>query len=159
MDIEELQKKMEECGKEKDAYLDGWRRCKADFINYQKEELKRLEDAVKFGNEDLIKELLEVMDSFAAFKKSVQGPPVENVSGQGKNSAMDAIQSQLENIFKKRGLEKIVVSLGSPFDPKYHEAVGEIESENPAGTIAEEIETGWALYGKIVRAAKVKISK
>ena len=149
MDTEELQKKLEECGKAKDAYLDGWRRCKADFINYQKEELKRLEDVVKFGNEDLIKELLEVMDSFAAFQKN----------RQEKDSAVGAIQSQLENTFKKRGLEKIAVSLGSPFDPKYHEAVGEMESEHPAGTIAEEVETGWTLHGKIVRAAKVKISK
>ncbi|MEK7590119.1 MAG: nucleotide exchange factor GrpE [Patescibacteria group bacterium] len=154
MDTEELQKKLEECEKEKNAYLDGWRRCKADFINYQKEELSRLEEVVKFGNEDLIKELLGVMDSFAAFKKSGQGLP-----GQGKDGATDAIQSQLENIFKKRGLEKIEVSLGNPFDPKYHETVGEMESSHPAGTIAEEVETGWSLHGKIVRATKVKISK
>lgn len=149
MDTEESQKKLEECEKEKNAYLDGWRRCKADFINYQKEELKRLEDVVKFGNEDLIKELLGVMDSFAAFQKS----------GQDKGGATNAIQAQLESIFKKRGLEKIVISLGNPFDPKYHEAVGEIESSQPVGTIAEEVETGWALHGKIVRATKVKISK
>ena len=154
MDTEELQKKLEECEKEKNAYLDGWRRCKADFINYQKEELRRLEEVVKFGNEDLIKEMLGVMDSFAAFKKSGQGLP-----GRGKDGATDAIQSQLENIFKKRGLEKIEVFLGNPFDPKYHETVGEMESSHPAGTIAEEVESGWALYGKIVRATKVKISK
>ncbi len=159
MDTEELQKKLEECEKEKNAYLDGWRRCKADFINYQKEELKRLEEVVKFGNEDLIKELFGVMDSFAAFKKSGQGLLSQGLPDQGKDGATDAIQSQLENIFKKRGLEKIEVSLGNPFDPKYHEAVGEMESSHPAGTIAEEVETGWALYGKIVRATKVKISK
>lgn len=150
MNTEELQKKLEESDKEKDAYLNGWRRCKADFINYQKEELKRLEEMVKFGNEDLIRELLGVLGSLSTFGKSVS---------EKDASAAGVVQSQIESILKKRGLEKIIVSLGALFDPKYHESVGETESEHSAGTIAEEVEIGWTLYDKIIKASKVKLSK
>ena len=48
---------LEKVKKERDEYLDGWKRAKADFINYKKEELSRLEKMAKYSNEDLIKEI------------------------------------------------------------------------------------------------------
>lgn len=151
MSLEELQKKLEECEKERDAYLDGWRRAKADYINYKNDELKRLEEVAKFGSEDLIKELLSVFDSFNAFERTAQDEQLKE--------RMRPIKSQLETVLKKRGLEKIEVSLGSKFDPSYHEALQEVESDQAPGTIAEIAEEGWKLHGKVIRATKVKLSK
>ena len=59
-----LQEELEKISKERDEYLDGWRRSKADLINYKKEELKRLEEMAKFGNEEVIRDLISVLDSF-----------------------------------------------------------------------------------------------
>src|SRR3989344_6824683 len=58
--IDELQK----CQKEKDEYLDGWKRAKADLSNYKKDEMKRFETVAKFANEAIIRELIAVLDSF-----------------------------------------------------------------------------------------------
>jgi molecular chaperone GrpE (heat shock protein) len=61
---DELQAQVQKLTGERDEYLDGWRRSKADFINYKKEEAKRIEEVVSFGNISIIKELLAVLDSF-----------------------------------------------------------------------------------------------
>ena len=53
---------LEETKKQRDEYLAGWQRAKADFINYKKEEMAHLQEAVKYGNEDLIKDLVSVME-------------------------------------------------------------------------------------------------
>ena len=141
----------EELQKERDAYLDGWRRSKADFENYKKDELKRLEDMAKFGSEDLIRELLSILDSFAALEKVV--------GNEKENDGVIKIKDQMGSILKKRGLEKIEASPGTKFDPAFHEAVQEKESDGPDGEIVEEVETGWSLHGKVIRATKVIISK
>ncbi|TSC82378.1 MAG: molecular chaperone GrpE [Parcubacteria group bacterium Gr01-1014_20] len=149
---ESLEKKLEQAEKEKNEYLLGWQRAKADFINYKKEELKRLEEIAKYGLEDLVGELVTVMDNFdlglAALEKS---GPVEK--------GIYMIRSQIADILKKRGLEKIEVAAGDPFNPGTAEAITEIESDRPPGSIVEIIEPGYRLNGKMLRAARVKISK
>src|SRR3989338_5260335 len=50
--------------KEKQEYLDGWKRAKADLINYRKDELKRLEEIARFGTEDMMLDLTLILDSF-----------------------------------------------------------------------------------------------
>ncbi len=60
---------------------------------------------------------------------------------------------------KKYGLEKIVAKPGDDFDPSYHEGLGEVKSREKPGTIAEEVEKGYALNGKVIRPARVNLSK
>lgn len=138
--------------KDRDEYLDGWRRAKADLINFKKEEDARLSQLTKFSNESLIAEMLSVLDSFnlhhAALEKA-------GTVDQG----MRMIQGQFENILKKRGLEIISVSKGDAFDPQKHEAVCFAEDGGVSGTIASEIERGYALHGKVIRAARVAVVK
>lgn len=143
---------LEKCKKEKDEYLAGWQRAKADLINYKKEEIQRLEEVARYGNEDLIMELITVLDNFdlglAALEKA---GPVEK--------GIYMIRAQIEDILRKRGLLKIEIKVGDKFDPQIAEAISEVESENPPATIIEEIEAGYRLYDKILRPARVKISK
>lgn len=138
--------------KQRDEYLAGWQRAKADFINYKKEEFAHLEEVARYGSEDLIKDLVTVLDNFdlglRAFEKS---GPVEK--------GIYLIRSQIEDILKKRGLEKIILKPGDPFDPTIAEAMTEVASESPPGTIVEEIEPGYKLHDKVLRAARVIIAK
>ena len=79
---------------------------------------------------------------------------------QGENfRGMHLIRNQLEDTLKKRGLERIIIAAGNPFDPNFHEAVGEAESDQPEGTVAEEIGRGYTVNGRVVRPARVKIAK
>ena len=149
--IEELQKKLEESDKEKQEFLNGWKRAKADYLNYQKDEARRMEEIVKFGNESLVKELLVLFDSFRALER--QAADKQLLEG------VFAIRSQLENILQKRGLKNISVSLGEKFSSAFHESVAEVESDYPADAIVEEVESGWMLYDRVIKAAKVKVSK
>ncbi len=140
------------CRKERDEYLDGWKRAKADLINYKKDEIKRFEAIMKMANESLIKELIGVLDSFDL--------ALNNLEKEGKaEKGVYLIRTQLEDILRKSGLEKMVVVLGQPFNPSFCEAIATVESDNPSGTIIEEIEKGYSLGGKLIRPARVKVAK
>ena len=144
---------LEQCKKKSEEYLDGWKRAQADFINYKKEEVKRFEDLVKYSSEALIKELLIIFDSFDLAATSLEG-------NAGAQKGVYIIKSQLQNILKNRGLERVSVSAGEEaFNPHHHEAVGEIESDKPQGTILEIVEDGYVLHGKVIRPARVLIAK
>ncbi len=149
----ELEKKNEQCESEKNEYLLGWQRTKADFQNYKKEESARTEMMIKFGNELFIRELLGVMSSFELGLSAVKG-------NEAAEKGISLIKSQLEDILRKAGLEKINVKQGEHFDPNTHEALLEVaSSEVPSECVLEEMEKGYTLHGKVIRPAKVKISK
>lgn len=148
----ELEEKLAKAEKDRDEYLAGWQRAKADFINYKKDEMRRLEDLAKFGTEEFMKELITVLDTFdlglATLEK--QGPVDKGVY---------MIRAQFEDMLKRRGLSRIELKPGDPFDPMIAEAMLETESEFPEGAVVEEIEPGYALHEKVLRPARVKISK
>ena len=150
--IADLKEQIEEMTVQRDEYLAGWQRAKADFINYKKEEMKKLEDLARYGNEDLIKDLISVMDNFdLALRTLEKAGPVEK--------GIYIIRTQIEDILKKRGLEKIEIKVGDEFDPAIAEALAEIVSEKPHGVVMEVIEQGYRLYEKVLRPARVIVSK
>ena len=69
------------------------------------------------------------------------------------------IRSQLRDILKSHGLEEITISAGENFNSATQEAVAEIESDQPTGTIIEEVEKGYLLNGRVIKPARVKVSK
>lgn len=142
----------EEDVKTQGEYLDGWKRAKAELLNYKKDEAKRFESIIKFSNESLVKELLTVLDSFDLAVNSLE----EDSKAQ---KGFYLIKSQLEDILKRNGVEKIKVEIGEVFNPEFHEAIASVNSDKPADTIIEEIESGYILNGKVIRPVRVKISK
>ncbi len=148
----DIEKKLADAEARRDEYLAGWQRAKADFINYKKEEMKHLEEVAKYGNEDLIKDLIAVLDNFDLGLRSLEkNGPVEK--------GVYLIRSQIEDILRRRGLERIPLKPGDPFDPSVAEALSEVASDKPPGTIVEEIEPGYRLHDKVLRAARVIIAK
>ena len=143
---------LSKCQKERDEYLDGWRRAKAELLNYKKEENKRFEIFAKLANEGLIRNLLTVLGSFDLGISSLEK---EGLDQKG----MYLIRSQLKDILKSHGLEEIAVSTGETLDLATQEAVVEIASDQPAGTIIEEVEKGYLLNGRTIKPARVKIAK
>lgn len=138
--------------KQRDEYLAGWQRAKADFINYRKDEAGRFEKLIRFANEDLLEELIGVLDSFdlglAALEKA--GPVEKGVY---------MVRSKLDNVLKQRGLERLPVKAGDMFDPSLSEAIVEAESDQPPGTIIEVIENGYKLHDRVLRPTRVKVPK
>lgn len=145
---------LEKAKKERDEYLDGWKRARAELINYKKGEVERAEAIAKFSNENLLREMIAVMDSFDLSIISLEATSKDSLLLKG----VLMTRSQMEHLLKKYGLESIK-SLGAKFDPNLHEILFEVESEKEAGIIVEEIERGWKLYEKVIRPARVKIAK
>src|SRR3989344_3355197 len=162
----DLKDELKKVKKDRDDYLDGWKRAKADLINYKRDELRRLEQVVQFANEEMINDVIIVLDSFELAIASMEK---DNPAEKGTHMIM----SKLQDVLKKRGVSRIEVNEGDKFDPNFHEAVTTVSAEGKEdgksdlpvgvlakeGTIAEELGAGYILYGKVIRAAKVKVYK
>jgi molecular chaperone GrpE len=149
--------KLEELEKQCAEYLDGWKRAKADLINYQKDEQKRFQEFAKYALENVVRDLIAVLDSFNLAIASMES------SGKEMDKGVYMIKAQLEDALKKYGLEKIKVSPGDEFNPSLHESLGEMDpptgGEHPSGAVLVEVEAGYTLNGKVVRPARVKLAK
>src|SRR6056297_1293755 len=138
--LEEVKKQLTEVTEEKEEYLSKLKRLKADFVNYRnraKKEKSQIETKTKM---EIINSLLPVIDNFERALKSVDEDS-EFLSG------VKMIHKQLVEELKKEGLE-IIETKGEEFDPAYHEAVMQIESEEyDSGYIVEEIQRGYIMNG------------
>ena len=144
---------LEKIKKERDEYLDGWKRAKADFLNYKKEEESRVRMFAFHVREEMLKSLLPTIESMERARAEI-GEEYD------KPVYIGFLQTyaQLEKFLKEQGFKEIKAS--GKFNPAMHEAVGEEEREGvEAGEIIELLEKGYMLNGKVIRAAKVKISK
>lgn len=149
--LEKLEKKEKEYASLWDRYL----RLQAEFDNYKKRTFKEKVEFVKFANEGLILELLDILDNFERGVKSAELKKDFGLLHQG----VDMISKQLHTLLEAKGLKRIK-SLGENFDPHQHEAVEVIEDEDEEvseGRIVEELQPGYMLNGRIIRPAKVKV--
>jgi len=135
-------------------YLSGWQRAKADYANLKREsEAKQLE-LTQYANAELLKELLPLVDYF---KHALAAVPADQ-KGLPWVQGIQHIQSKLEQVLAASGVKELEV-LGEMFNPELHEAVAEVESTEPPGTIVEEVRTGFRLKDKLLQPSRVKIAK
>jgi len=149
------EKELEKLKKERDEYLDGWKRAKADFLNYKREQRERIEILAAYANEELLQDVLSVLDNLERAE--------ENVPEKKKNDqtikGFIQIAEQLREFLKSQGVEEMEAE-GKEFNPEFHEALAEIEVKGKkSGEIVEVIEKGYTLNGKLLRPAKVKVIK
>ena len=130
--------KLDKCQKERDEYLNNWKRERADLLNYKKEEIKRLEKFGKFANEAVILEVINVIDDLERAAKEIN------------NNGLDQVLSKFQDLLNKYGVERIKIE--GVFDPLLHEAV-----EGTEGDKLEEIRAGYTMHGQVIRPARVKI--
>ena len=150
-ETEQLNKELEECKKQAEEYLNNWKRERADFINYKKDEAKRMEEFLKFSTEGIIMELIDVIDGIEVARNNLPDSKELKEWTGGFDSSLD----KLDKFLKKFGIEKINVA-GSSFDPLLHEAV---EVQDKDGDKIEEIRPGYTMHGKVIRPVRVRIIK
>jgi molecular chaperone GrpE len=151
----ETEEKLKECQKVREEYLAGWQRSRADFLNYKKQEMERLKEILEYGFQELILKILPVLDNLEKAEAQVPLDFKDNEWVKG----ISQIRSQLQDFLRKEGVEEIK-TIGKKFDPNFHEALEKIEKENKeSGEVIEEIQKGYTLNNKVIRPAKVKITK
>lgn len=139
---------------EKKELEDLCKRVQADFENFKKRSQKEKEEFSKFANTDLILQIIPVIDNFKLATHHLPEELRDNNWVQG----ILQIEKQLEQILASEGVEPIE-SVGHKFDPYIHEAIEEIDSEGSPGEVVEEITRGYRLNDRVIRHAKVKVSK
>jgi molecular chaperone GrpE len=147
---EALAAKTEECNGLNDRYV----RLAAEFENYKRLSQRDQREQIRYGNEQLIKELLPVVDNMErAIKASTNGG-----TGDALIQGVDLTLKQLIGTLGKFGVQPIE-SVGQPFDPSLHQAVSQVPSESvPEQHVAEEYQKGYRLHDRILRAAMVSVS-
>ena len=159
LSLEDLKKKLEECQKLKDEYLAGWKRERADLLNYKKEELERIGEILKYADVGLILKVLPILDNFEIAVKEVESMKSEDMKIEDIIKGFLQIKNQFQDFLKREGVEEIR-AVGERFDPNLHEVVEEVEiKEKESGIIIEEVQKGYTINGKVLRPAKVKVAK
>jgi molecular chaperone GrpE len=155
--VKALREKLKKAIAEKQEYLDGWQRTKADFVNARKREEEARKEIVKFANEDLIMQLMPVLDSFTmAFSNKEAWEKVD----KNWRIGVEYIYTQLLGVLNQNGLIEFD-GKGEKFDPTKHIAVESIsvKDQNQDHVVLEVLQKGYMLNGKIVRPANVKIGE
>ena len=156
---EDLKEKLEKCEKQKADYLAGWQRARADFLNYKKEEMERISSLIFYAHEEMLLKFLPVLDNFNRAEKEIK----DETSLKG----FQQIKEQFQSLLKDYGIEEMK-TIDQKFDPNFHEAVEQVEvkdngsagsPQEKSGMIIEEIEKGYLIQGRVLRAAKVKVAK
>jgi molecular chaperone GrpE len=130
-------------------------RLAAEFDNYKKRMAKEFGYLIKNANENLILQLLDTLDNFQrALNSAKTSNDYENF-----HKGVELIYNHLKEILSKEGLKEIE-ALGKPFDPNFHEAVIQAESDKyDEGVVMDEISRGYMLNDRLLRASKVVVSK
>lgn len=135
---------------------EGWQRTQADFDNYRKRtEGEKLEN-LAYAKAEFITKLTPVLDNF---RRAFEHMP-KNIKNDSFSLGVKQIQKQLEDILCDEGLKKIVSSRGTKFNPECHEAISCEENKDiAADCIIGELESGWIFSGRVLKPAKVRVSK
>lgn len=154
--VERLKEELEEQIDEKKKYKKQLQRLKADFINYRKR-MEREKNGLELKAKiELLEEIIPVIDNF---ERALNSEEDKKESQKNYKEGVEMIYRQLLNSLKQEGLETIVTE-DEEFDPKYHEAIMQIEdSDKDSGIIVEELQKGYIYCDKVIRPAMVKVAK
>lgn len=128
----------------------------AEMDNYRKRMEREKENLVKFGNERVLSDLLQVIDNFERtidMLKPDQDPKMKNVV-----TGLDMVNKQFIDVLSKHGLTP-VEAVGKDFDPNFHEAMAQeyVDGKKP-NEVIKEFQKGYSLNGRLIRPAKVVVS-
>lgn len=151
----DLESRLAEKEKEAADNYDKYLRAIAELDNYKKHAAKEKAELLKFGNENLIKDILPILDSFdRGLEQARSAREIETLV-----EGMKMIQSQLLGCLEKHGVVRIE-SLGREFDPNLHEALTTVETaEREPNRVVQEFEKGYLLNDRLLKPAKVAVSR
>ena len=147
-----LEKKIEELN---DKLL----RSLAENQNLRKIHEKEREDLIKYSSSSFAREILNFADNLErAFVLFKDDPKFKSDEFKDTMLGIELIEKELINSFDKNGI-KSFESVGKKFDPNFHQALNEVESEQEDGMVINEIQKGYMLNDRLLRPALVSISK
>ncbi|TMW74128.1 nucleotide exchange factor GrpE [Alteribacter natronophilus] len=146
--VEELEAKIEELN---NRIL----RNQADYDNFRRRTRKEKEEDAKYRAQKLAEKLLPALDNF----ERAMMVEVESEDGKSLLQGMEMVYRQIREALEAEGI-KPIEAVGTPFDPHYHQAVMQVQSdEHESNTVVEEMQKGYMLNDRVIRPAMVKVSE
>jgi len=153
--LKKLRADLKICKKEKEEYLTGWQKERAEFANYRKQEDDRKAIFSEAMRERILMRFLTVLDSFnMAFANKESWEKVDENWRKG----VEYIYSQMNGIFEEYGI-KPVGEEGEAFDPSIHQSIDVVETDKKEleHKVANVIQKGYKLGERVIRAARVNV--
>lgn len=153
--VEFLKTEVEKLGSERKQLEDQVLRTMAEFQNFRKRKEQEADQLRSFATEKLVTSLLPVLDNFERTLEALdKGAPMEKVI-----EGIKLVDRQFRQILESHNVKRIEAH-GQPFDPDVHEAIATEDShEHPENTVVGEVEPGYRLADKVIRPARVRVSK
>jgi len=130
-------------------------RARAEMENFRKRMQRDAEQQLKYANISLIRDLLEVVDNLQRAASAAQG---QDASTQSLREGVEMVNQQFVSVLGKHSC-KPIESVGTPFDPHFHEAISQMPSDEfEAGTVMQEVAVGYVLHDRVVRPSNVIVS-
>ena len=154
----ELETVLKQTQEEAKALREKWMRAVADLDNYKKRTAKEKDDLRKFANEKLLADFLPVIDDIDRTNEVIESVTQGVEGGDKILDGVRLVQKKILTQLEKNGVESFS-SLGETFDPNKHDAVQQIPStEYDAGIVCAELQRGFTINGRLLRAALVTVS-
>lgn len=152
--VEELKARIEALNAQTEEYMQRLARSQADFDNFRKRTIREKEELGKYASSKLIAELIPVIDNFG---RALDTRP-EGEASESFVKGVEMIYRQFDSVLQAEGLTTME-AVGQPFNPEFHQAVMQVESdEHEEGIVVEELQKGYMLKDKVLRPAMVKVS-
>ncbi len=155
--VSKLREKLRVAIEEKQKYLDGWQRDKAEFVNARKRDEEDKKNLIKFATSNLISELIPTLD---AFDMAMANKEAWEKADKNWRTGVEYIYSQISNTLQNNGLTKIDPK-GQVFDPTHHHSVAAVPvtEKDLDGKVIEVVAYGYTLNGKVLREPQVKVGE
>lgn len=155
--VKDLREKLKKAVAEKQEYLDGWQRSKAEFVNARKRDDEDKKEFLKFAKQDLVEQLIPVLESFEMARSN---KAAWEAIDKNWRMGVEHIHTQLLKTLQDNGLAEINPQ-GERFDPMRDEAVVHepVTDKKLDHTVTEVLQKGYSLNGKIVKAPRVKVGE
>ena len=143
---------LKEAERKAQEHYDAWMYAKAEGENIRRRAAEDVSKAQKFAVERFSSEMLAVKDSLEA------GLAVETATVESFKSGMELTLKQLSGVFEKFNIKELNPG-GEKLDPHLHQAIGMVESDQPANTVVNVMQKGYSLNDRVLRPAMVMVSK
>jgi molecular chaperone GrpE len=156
-DLPALQEALNTARTEAEKNWDMYLRERAEQENFRKRMQREKEDLARFANENLLRAFLPILDNL---ERAVSHASQDNrETAAGLLEGVEMTVGQFHKVLEKSGVTP-VEAIGRPFDPAWHEAMGQLESnEYPPNTVMQELQKGYALNDRLLRPALVMVTK
>jgi molecular chaperone GrpE len=146
---------LENLKKEYDSVYDRLLRKQAEFENYKKRAEREKSEYIQFASSELMKELLNALDSFDLALRNAAG---DRAGSENTRRGFELIYKQIQDTLARFGLKPIEAK-GKKFDPNFHQAVStQASTDLEENTVVEEMRKGYTLNGRLLRPAMVTVS-